>query len=461
MKHFILVKSILTLIIFCLLANFNTVLSQTGPGGVGNVNSNSILRTWLDASALDAANGDAVVSWTDRSGNTGDATHATAGRQPLFTTGALNGLPVLRFDGSDDRLDLPAALNTNANGILQRDYTVIAVAARRTTTSDDGWVLYGSAGANTNNLYLGWRGNTNSKFRFSQFGGGNNEVEVEPGDYVNNGVNQFAIFTGTLEQTASPARNLYENSSLIGTATGNTPLASWAGAALGRGFNSTDYSSVDIAEIIFYRRALAGAQRIILENYLSAKYDLPIANDHYSGDLVANGNFDYDVIGVGQEDDVQNIQAQGDALRLIADVTALDNGDYLLAGHHNTPHGTATTDLPATVQERWARSWYVDKTGALDATLRFDLYKVHPGRIFSTIKNNYVLLRKNGSVYEVVPVAEADKDVNNESQVSFRVSDAQLIDGEYTVGTLNATTTPLAGFSLDVREFCEYRANFN
>ena len=217
----------------------------------------------------------------------------------------------------------------------------------------------------------------------------------------------------------------------------------------------------DIAEIIMYDGYLNDAQVAISENYLSAKYNIAIINDHYAGDIPANGNFDYDVVGVGKENDAQHTQAQGDALQLIADATTLDNGDYLLAGHANTSHGSATTNLPAGVEERWARSWYVDKTGALDADIRFDLYKAHSGRIFSNNMSNYVLLRKNGSTYEVIPIANGDKTLDNQSRLTFRISDGELTDGEYTVGTLDATITPIAGFQLDTREYCAYRANFN
>ncbi len=230
-------------------------------------------------------------------------------------------------------------------------------------------------------------------------------------------------------------------------------------SAVDNGYDANQDLDGDVAEIIMYG-GINTAQRVIVENYLSAKYGISIANDHYAGDTPANGNFDYDVIGIGKENDAQHTQAQGDVLRLTANTTTLDNGDYLMAGHNNTPHGTATTNLPAGVAERWARSWYVDKTGALDASLRFDLYKAHPGRIFSNDKSNYVLLRKVGGTYQEVAVTSKAYDLEN-SRISFEINNAQLIDGEYTLGTTNATVTPLDGSLLDTKEFCEYRANFN
>ncbi len=456
---------LLTVVGWLALLPLQVVEAQTGPGGVGNATGTSQPRNilWLDAASLGLVDGTPVEIWTDRSGNGFDATRTTANERPRFTTSVLNGRPVVRFDGVNDEMNLDASINSNANGILNRDYSFIVVAARRTSLGNDGWLLYGSAGANANNnLYVGWRGNDPSQFRFSQFGA--TEIATGGSGYINSGVNQFGIFTGTFGQSMSPPRRLYENSSLIDTNPNNDFLSSWAGPEL-----AGLQSAVDIAEVIFYQRDLNEVKIVIINNYLNAKYNLSLVGfdgvnrDRYAGDLPANGDFDYEVAGIGRENASDHRNASTNALTLYAETADLSDGDYLMAGHNNTPHGTTTTNLTAGVEERWARSWYVDKTGALDASLQFDLHRVHPGRIFSTIKSNYVLLRKNGSVYEVVPIADADKSfsANNISELTFRLSDAQLNDGEYTIGTLDAAAAPLTGFQLDTKEFCEHRENFN
>jgi hypothetical protein len=58
---------------------------------------------WLDASDTTslALNGSSVSRWTDRGGRTIHAEQATATAQPTRVDGAMNGLPVLRFDGGD------------------------------------------------------------------------------------------------------------------------------------------------------------------------------------------------------------------------------------------------------------------------------------------------------------------------------------------------------------------------
>jgi len=61
---------------------------------------------WLDAS--DAAsvteNGGKVSSWADKSGNSHDYAQGTAGNQPELIADAINGKPVISFDGADDYL---------------------------------------------------------------------------------------------------------------------------------------------------------------------------------------------------------------------------------------------------------------------------------------------------------------------------------------------------------------------
>lgn len=220
----------------------------------------------------------------------------------------------------------------------------------------------------------------------------------------------------------------------------------------------------DIAEILMYDGYLNDAQIILVENYLSAKYNITIANDRYSGDTPANKNFDYDVVGIGQQNGSQHIEANAAGLILSPSGNTLNtDGEFLLAGHDNTPHGTVTTQLPPGVEQHWSRSWYLDKAGSLDTNLTFDLYEAYPGKIFSVIKSNYVLLRKNNSTdtYEVVSVDETNKIFNDKTRITFQLTDAQLDDGEYTLGTLDAAATPLAGFQMDTQEFCVYKENFN
>jgi hypothetical protein len=99
---------------------------------------------------------------------------------------------------------------------------------------------------------------------------------------------------------------------------------------LGQGHASYPYAhpfNGDIAEIILYNTALNDAQRIIVENYLSAKYNLPIANDYYTAHAPA---YTQDVQGIGTTDGtVANKHAQvgnGKGL-LLSEVNGSLNGE--------------------------------------------------------------------------------------------------------------------------------------
>lgn len=67
----------------------------------------------LDASAITGlVDGAAVSTWPDGSGNARDATQGTSGNRPTFETAEIGGLPVVRFDGTDDRLVVGTSLFT-------------------------------------------------------------------------------------------------------------------------------------------------------------------------------------------------------------------------------------------------------------------------------------------------------------------------------------------------------------
>jgi len=56
---------------------------------------------WVKADAIAGNDGDIVSSWTDLSGSNNPPVQANASYQPTFRTNAINGLPVVRFDGDD------------------------------------------------------------------------------------------------------------------------------------------------------------------------------------------------------------------------------------------------------------------------------------------------------------------------------------------------------------------------
>lgn len=133
----------------------------------------------------------------------------------------------------------------------------------------------------------------------------------------------------------------------------------------------------DLAEVIVYADALNSARRIIVENYLSAKYNLTVSNDRYDGDTPGNGDFDLNVAGIGLEADGDNYRAHSAGMIVVDNFFLINNGDYLLFGHNTVTNGNTTADLPVGGDRngvndvRWSRHWYVDVTdiGANNGTV--------------------------------------------------------------------------------------------
>lgn len=104
------------------------------PDSIGNLN------LWLKADQISGlSDGDPVTTWSDQSGNGYDGTQSTVAHKPTYKTTIINGLPIVRFDGSDDHLEVNNAVgptkehtcfvvattggDADHNVILSRQYT--------------------------------------------------------------------------------------------------------------------------------------------------------------------------------------------------------------------------------------------------------------------------------------------------------------------------------------------------
>ena len=89
-----------------------------------------------------------------------------------------------------------------------------------------------------------------------------------------------------------------------------------------------------VYETMYFSEKVNAAQRIIIDNYLSAKYRVTmLANNVYDEDSVANGNYDYEVAGIGRVD-ASNIHddAQGTSIVRMLNPTDLNNDEFLNVG---------------------------------------------------------------------------------------------------------------------------------
>ena len=200
----------------------------------------------------------------------------------------------------------------------------------------------------------------------------------------------------------------------------------------------------DIAESIVFATDINIAQRIIIDNYLAAKYDLDISasgNDVYTMDDNGNGDFDFEVAGIGQATDGTNHRnARGTGVVRIWNPDDLDNDEYLMWGHDNTPIANTTTASPADVdgtviEERLSRIWRMSETSDVGTvSISFDFSGTGGSPIGSNLR---LLIDRDGDGFgdnDVTPV------VGSESNDVVTFSNIEFQDGDqFTLGNTDSS----------------------
>lgn len=368
-------------------------MAQSGPGGVGGSTSNFL---WLDAGhGITASPG--ISQWQDRSGNGNHANQATALRQPNVFNNSMNGRRTVEFDNDATNYDfLVVPDNSTLEGmsgltgfVVYRLNTGTAAAIPRCFFSKrDGvdlqeaydWFIWNSGTSIVQHLDI-----DNTSHRASA---------TNP---ISAGVNYINAFTyhGALPSDAND-QILYNGNTVVGNrAEGSTSIPNYTshlyiGTLQGHsgGTNGASRFNGSIGEIILYNQTLNDAQRIIVTNYLSAKFDIALASaDVYRMDEPTNGNYDHDVAGIGRTNSTNiHADARGTGILRINNPTGLGDNEFLVWGHDNGLVGTwASTDVPSGVEGRWARTWRCSElnmtgtavdVGAVDLT--FDLNGLGP-----------------------------------------------------------------------------------
>lgn len=415
------------------------VYAQTGPASIGNKdgsNGQPANVIWFDASKLSLANNDNVASLTDNSGNSNNATQGNVLNQPIFKTSQINGLPAIYFDNTGNQ----DYLLFDGNVIANSDYTVITVAQRRSNNATRA-ILGGTSTTNNANLYMYW--NNSTSFNANQYGNNVSGTLVNTAETYSGGTNTntYGVFSTLLSSLdATNRRRLYQNNYRIGTNNTATKLSSWNGAAIGRYL--TNYQDINVAEIIIYKNALNDAQLQIIHQYLNVKYNIDIYNDYFN----PVAGYQYNVTGIGLEANGGNTYTWCSGLNLNA-LSGLSNGEYLFVSNdnaNNAPADFTSSDLTSGVELRYNRIWYFQKQAGPEAQVIFDFGDAVTGGKFPANYSNYVLLYRSGTTgnFSIVKNAQG---VQNNDQIYFNLTEPEIQDGYYTLGTIDQTNSPLQG----------------
>lgn len=429
--------------------------SQTGPAGVGTTTTNML---WLkaDAGTSTTTNASPVSSWIDQSGNGNSVSQATSNKQPLYTSSLINGFPALQFDNvttTNDKLtgaDSPTLDNTDGYTFftvsrlqnLDGAAAKTIVSKRNGVDTEESFMLFYYS---SNKFHTDIQTTNNRYYTVATFSNNTNYI-ID------------VVYDGSL--ASSSRSKTYIGESLNKTATetsasipdNNSPLIVGA-TDVGDGRPFGGY----ISEIIGYRTALNKASRIIVNNYLSAKYNIALTtNDKYAGDNGSSGDYDREVAGVGS-DTTQPGSIVGSNTDFAASISGglgisvnsgLDVGDYIMAGHNTVSNWAITTDIAGmtgTFNSRWERIWYVDVTNtstAINTNIEFDMSDGLIGAITLGAVSDYVLLYRStnvtGSTWTELTTANAITG----DKVQFNAYNLTT-DGYYTIGTKNYPVSPL------------------
>ncbi|HEY1040075.1 MAG TPA: LamG-like jellyroll fold domain-containing protein, partial [Bacteroidia bacterium] len=379
------------------------LFSQSGPAGVGTSTHNVL---WLKANAgtSTTTDGAAISSWNDQSGNGVNVSQSTAAQRPTYKSSLMNGMPAIEFDnsttaGQNDYLTAPDnAILDNTAG-----YTTFSVLRMKNLNGEARCIVSKRTSIDTDEAFM-----------FFFYSSNYLHLDIDGLGNRFNGTNAYAVntnylvgfgFDGSLTSTSRSKLTEGDSTRKISTESSSTVPDKSSPLVIGATHASDDRPfSGYISELILYRTALAVAPQTIIYNYLSAKYDIALLkNDKYAGDNAANGNYDFDVAGIGKEVSGSNTDFDASVSRglKITANSGLDNGDYLLVGNKAPANWENRIDvggMTGTNNARWERIWYVDVTNtstAIAADIEFDFSDAGisggPGTA-----SNYVLLYRAG-----------------------------------------------------------------
>lgn len=418
------------------------LFAQTGPAGVENATTNVL---WLkaDAGTSTTVNGNFVSTWNDQSGNANHAAQGATANQPVYRTSIINARPALFFDNTGGALIDELVVADNANLDNTTGLTIFTISVPEYLDGAARSIISKRNGANLNESYM---------------------LFYYTGNYFNADVDGIAdrfpsttmfsnhtpymidmMYDGT--QAAASRSKLYVNGAL--NVTHSETSASIPDYASNITIGSTNTGDGRpfggyISEVIVYRKTLNTAEKVIINNYLAAKYNITMtANDHYIGDGPVYGDYDYEVAGVGIENGGSSPASSSSVTGglAISQVAGFQDGDYLVYGHEAGINYNSSGDvggMTGALNARWKRNWYIDltNTGASEqVNLDFDMsdggISVTPGAA-----SNYVLLYRSGlsgTWTEWATASSVSGDVISFAGVTL------TNDGYYTIGTHNST----------------------
>lgn len=230
------------------------------------------LKLWLKADSLSLNDADPVTTWADSSGLGNDVGQATAALKPLYKVNIVNGKPVVRYDGADDKLGSASVVGT----------TFFAASAATI------WLVYNQPTAGTLARPISWGTNevTNAVELLGHFS--DNSFYFDYGDETanaarisaakpagwNTGFHIVELYRSGVTMTITIDGTVLVTSGAI-----SDDLDPTVSAVLYIGASpiGTSTNAIDMAEVVISNAAESAGNRTNMKNYLASKYAITVA----------------------------------------------------------------------------------------------------------------------------------------------------------------------------------------
>lgn len=465
-------KTILTTIIFFI--SVPVLFAQTGPAGVGGHEDEidegePISALWLRAEDLseDYSDGEEVPSWD---GYSEYGHEAVTGFQdvpaPVFKENKIHGFPWVEFSGEnfyriEDHEVLDGGQGIAVYAVLQQwiegSGTIVSKgihwnffsehqAVGRILTMDDAQHAY--------DIYFDTEGKAITAFINGNLPNGSGQDVFTDTIYGDDDQTYLIDYVfnknwgGTLrvngDATVKPGRSegnpnpitLGEDPVYDGTVDLRIGVRYWDPA----GWQNPDdpayttFLQGGLSELIIFKGELDSTQMILVENYLSTKYNTPLKEEYQ---LYFDSVYYFDFIGIGTETggDIHNLSSKAGFMIEGLNNTIDEAGEYLLTAHNGVEIAYVDSGLAVEDMERWSRIWNIKKTGSVDAKISFDFFEAG---LFMDDASTYALLYSESDTGGFQPL-DVEGTVKFRT-LSFEVPDNQLDSGYYTLGHVVEST---------------------
>ncbi|AXY72538.1 hypothetical protein D3H65_00440 [Paraflavitalea soli] len=350
-----------------------------GPNGV-----NKGINFWLRADDGNTSG----AAWKDYAGYGHQALQAVVAGQPVTDAKAINFNYGLKFDGTDDFLDI----NTTR---LHPDSSTIFVAASGLSFAGIRDLVSSGAVAAANGAEF--RVSPAGNLAFLEADGSSISSVAGLSTYL---TSRPYIFSGTQSNLANGAK-LYQNFKFDNQATVSLSPATANFVSIGSRINAGRglYWWGNISEVIVYNRVLTDAERQSVDSYLGLKYGITLNNGatNYlaSNNTVywtADATYKSRITGIGRDDSTtlntkQSLSADtgfvtlalGTGVPLTNETnsnTITNNKSFLVFGDNGLSAANFTVTVAGSahnVTRRMARVWKVQKTNWVDQTITFNI----------------------------------------------------------------------------------------